>query len=148
MLQNEEIIPLGADAIDHALYSTREMIANEQAVARSARELTNRAFIDLDPNVQRAAIRAAGHDEEQAIAARAIMAPQSISLFEGAAGSGKSRTLTAIARSYEQEGLKVLGSAAAWRPANQLGQDCNIPSRAFCQQGLNLVCAQFVDNIL
>ena len=66
--------------------------------------------------------------DEQAAAIRRACTGQRNLIIEGAAGSGKSTTLLPIADIAREAGWKVYGTANAWRTANELGDECRIPT--------------------
>mgnify|MGYP003650061858 CR=1 FL=1 len=67
---------------------------------------------------------------EQAEAVVAAACKSDLVVIEGAAGSGKSYALKNVAQLYKAEGYRVLGSATAWKVAEELGEACDIESCA------------------
>ena len=67
---------------------------------------------------------------EQANAVRAATVGKRNLIIEGAAGSGKTTTLTPIADIYRKAGWTVYGTAQAWRNAKELGAAAHI--QAWC----------------
>src|SRR5690606_22544982 len=67
---------------------------------------------------------------EQKEAALAATGPSAIVIVEGAPGSGKSTMLAPVVAAHRAAGLRVVGTATAWRVANALRDDLGIEARA------------------
>lgn len=131
ILNDAEIVFLGLDKVGQPAYSTRTMVALEQEVGEMARKMS-RGYFGPDTGGQ-ASQTAAGTSmlsEEQRAAFDHACGSNRLAVVEGAAGSGKTLTLSAIAQAYQRAGYKVIGSAVAWRAAQQLGEECGFESRA------------------
>ncbi|MDE8345215.1 MAG: relaxase domain-containing protein [Acidocella sp.] len=131
VLDDAGLVPLDPDALGQPAYSTKEMVALEQRLAQTARELSGGYFGPV-PSA-RGAMNGAGMaalSEEQRAAYDHACGTGRLALVEGAAGSGKTTTLSVIAQAYQQAGYEVIGSAIAWRAAQQLGEECGFESRA------------------
>lgn len=137
VLQDMETVPLGPDNLGQQSYSTREMVALEQELAGMARHMSGSHF-SLSPIAS-----LMGHTRqvpdpsgttllsgEQHAAIAHACGTNRLAVVEGAAGSGKTKTLSAIAQAYQDAGYRVIGSAVAWRAAILLGDECRIESRA------------------
>ena len=152
ILQDAETIPLGPDRLGQQSYSTREMVALEQELAGMARHMSGSHFSlspvaphtgHMRPTRHTRHVPGAQHaqhmpdasgalplSEEQRAAIAHACGTSRLAVVEGAAGSGKTTTLLAIAQTYQRAGHRVIGSAVAWRAALQLGDECSIESRA------------------
>lgn len=144
VLTEAELVPLGPDALGRPAYSTREMVALERGLAEAAQAMSQRYFgpvpsaIGISPAVTAASkpMEKPGNQDavalsvEQRAAYDRACGTGGLAIIEGAAGSGKTTTLSAIAQTYRQTGYRVIGSAVAWRAAQQLGEECGIESRA------------------
>ncbi|MDR6772684.1 MobF family relaxase [Azospirillum sp. BE72] len=123
---------IGEDGRGQPLYTTPAMIDVEQAVEDGAKQLAGSARHRLDQHLVDAVLTTQAHrlsDEQRAAVVLATTGPD-LAVIEGGAGTGKSHALTIVARLYQQAGRRVVGAAAAWRVARQLGEDCGIDSRA------------------
>lgn len=144
VLDAVELVPLGVDSLGRPAYSTREMVALEEGVAKTAQAMSQKYF-GPDPSAIGASpvgtmtgkqMEKPGQSGMAALSAEQRAAYDhacdtgALAIVEGAAGSGKTTTLSAIARTYRQAGYQVIGSAVAWRAAQQLGEECGIESRA------------------
>lgn len=131
VLDDAELVQLGPDALGQQAYSTREMVTLEQSLATTARALS-RDYFGPPPSARSAMSGAfiAMLSEEQRAAYDHACGTGKLALVEGAAGTGKTLTLSAIAQTYHQAGYEVIGSAVAWRAAQQLGEECGFESRA------------------
>lgn len=116
------IIELARDALEQPVYSTAAQIAIERdLVALSGRLHDERRSA---PDIKRVAqhCRAHGLTHEQTQAARSATTADAIAIVEGAAGSGKTTMLAPVVASYREAGIRVRGTAAAWKIATQLGE--------------------------
>lgn len=130
LLAKSAFVEIGRDPLGLPRYSTPEIIAMERNVVRlaGARSTARWGSVDLDAMLERCA--KVGLRAEQIEAAKAAVAPQALSIIEGAPGSGKTTTLAPIVAAYQEAGYNVLGSAAAWRIARMLAEDLEIEARA------------------
>jgi conjugative relaxase-like TrwC/TraI family protein len=131
ILKDQEIVQLGPDANGQSAYSTKAMVAMEHELAATAQAMSN-AFFGAAPTIQIIAGTATAPvlSEEQHAALAHACRSNRLAVVEGAAGSGKTTTLSAIAETYRQAGYRVIGGAVAWRAAQQLGEECGFESRA------------------
>ncbi|MDR3428091.1 MobF family relaxase [Silvimonas sp.] len=140
VLNNAELVSFGPDALGRPAYSTKEMVALECGVAETAKAMDQKYYGPAPSTSGMSSIRASAKPVEM-LGASALSGEQraaydhacgtsGLAIVEGAAGSGKTTTLSAIARTYQQAGYRVIGSAIAWRAAQQLGEECGIESRA------------------
>ncbi|WP_376961166.1 MobF family relaxase [Azospirillum sp. A26] len=128
----QNFLCIGEDGRGQPLYTTPAMLDAEQAVEDGAKRLAGMAKHRLDQHLVDAVLRTQAHrlsDEQRAAVVLATTGPD-LAVIEGGAGTGKSHALTTVARLYQQGGRRVVGAAAAWRVARQLGEDCAIDSRA------------------
>ena len=141
VLDNAELVPLGADTLGRPAYSTREIVALEEGVAKTAQAMSQKYFglvpsaIGISPVVTVASKPMekpgiAALSVEQRAAYDHACGTGALAMVEGAAGSGKTTTLSAIAQAYGKAGYRIIGSAVAWRAAQQLGEECGVESRA------------------
>lgn len=130
MIADGRVVELGADAIGERRYSTPEMIRIERDILDVTKTLATRPSLVVDVDLAER-LCADGHlSDEQRAAVRAATKPASVTLIEGAAGSGKTTSLRPIVESHRAAGYRVIGSATAWRIANQLRNDLGIEARA------------------
>ncbi len=131
ILTDTEIVPLGPDKAGQPAYSTRTMVTLEQELGEMARKM-NRGYFgpDIGGSASQTAAGTSMLSEEQHAAFDHACGTSRLAVVEGAAGSGKTMMLSAIAQAYRQAGYDVIGSAVAWRAAQQLGEECGFESRA------------------
>ena len=141
VLDNAELVPLGADTLGRPAYSTREMVVLEEGVAKTAQVMSQKYFgpVPSAIGISPAVTAASKPMEKPSIAALSVeqraaydhaCGTGALAIVEGAAGSGKTTTLSVITQTYRQAGYHVIGSAVAWRAAKQLSEECGIESRA------------------
>ena len=104
-------------------YTTREVLAAEMALQRSAMQLEKNARFGIDG----AAIDAAAKDftlkPEQDAGLRRLTGAEGFAMLWGEAGTGKSHTLNATRAAYEAEGRNVIGLAWTNDVAQQMRGD-------------------------
>ena len=131
VLESPEIIRLGEDGNGQPQYTTRAMLELEKRVVRWAEQAS-----EYSPSfkVSEAAIRQAieshqGISAEQQAALRHVCASNRIACIEGAAGTGKSYSMSAAREAWESSGLKVHGAALAGKAAAELQAGSGIQSQ-------------------
>jgi len=108
ILRGAEVIGLretAADPVTH--YTTRTVLDAERAVLRDAAALAAHAGHGV--RAARADQHAGGLNAEQAQALRHATGAAGFAIIAGEAGTGKSRTLGAIRKTYEADGYRVIG---------------------------------------
>ncbi len=124
------VVELGRDKLSQPIYSTAAQIAIERnLLALAERLLRERRSA---PGEERVAdlCRARGLNDEQMRAAHAATSAAAVAIVEGAAGSGKTTMLAPVVAAYRDAGMRVIGTATAWKIATQLKDDLGIQSRA------------------
>lgn len=129
MIATDKVVELG-ETRDGAVYTTPAMLAAERAlvtlVSKNANERVAgpaREFVD-------SLLKESILNAEQCDVVAAATSGRRLTLVQGGAGTGKSTSLMAITRAWQQSGYTVLGAAVAWRAANELRDDLGIESRA------------------
>ncbi len=130
LIDESIVVELGADAIGEMRYSTPDMVRIEHEILAMAQDLSTRSMPAPDHNLVGRLIGDSILSREQADAVMAATSSIAIAVIEGAAGSGKTTSLRPIVEAYRATGYTVLGSATAWRIANQLRDDLGIEARA------------------
>jgi conjugative relaxase-like TrwC/TraI family protein len=130
LLSQGLVLELGNDGLGLPRYSTPEMIAIEREVVAMAERILAAPAAGLDPVTVTERCDALGLSAEQAAAATAATGSRKLTVIEGAPGTGKTTALTPIVEAWRAAGYQVLGAATAWRTANKLGNDLDIPARA------------------
>lgn len=124
------VVELGRDKLSQPLYSTAAQIALERQLLALAERLV-RERRPAPPEEQVAELcRARGLNDEQIRAARAATSAAAVAIVEGAAGSGKTTTLGPVVAAYRDVGMRVIGTATAWKIATLLKDDLGIQSKA------------------
>lgn len=137
VMASTQLIELQPERHDElARYSTREMIAIEQAMAISALKMAERNGHGVRKNraeqalARQDAILTAGTlSDEQRAAVRHITSAQQIAAVIGFAGAGKSTMLAAARDAWEAQGYRVHGAALAGKAAEGLTQSSGIAAR-------------------
>ena len=115
------------------IFTTRAHLDRERDVRRLAQSLAVQPAEDIpseivERHLEMLAEKGEPLSAEQARAVRIATAGGRNTVIEGAAGSGKTTTLTPIADIAREAGWKVYGTAQAWRNARELGVAAHIPA--------------------
>lgn len=129
MIATQSVIELG-ETRDGAVYTTPQMLAAERALVALVSRNANEKVKGPDPRFVRDLVEGSILNEEQREVVSAATSGRRLTLVQGGAGTGKSTSLMAIARAWQQSGFTVLGAAVAWRAANGLRGDLGIEARA------------------
>jgi len=124
------LVTLDRDVWGQPILSTPEMVALERGIGRMARDLDRLRSTAPDPAAVERLIASTALGAEQIAAVRAATRGDTITIIEGAPGSGKTTTLRPIKEAWEAAGYRVIGSATAWKIANMLRDDLAIEARA------------------
>lgn len=130
VIADPEILMMTPDRLQQPRYSTAEMVKIESEIVTISRRLTaapSRVEVHLaaEPSFISSSLTV-----EQREAVSQMIEGGRVVVLEGKAGAGKSTALRSVVEKYRQQGARVIGSATAWRIANQLGRDCGIESKA------------------
>jgi hypothetical protein len=120
LLAEQAIVTLDRDGWNHEIFSTPELLKIEREVGRMARRLNQSRGSAPDPTFVERLIAGRHLSHEQAEAVRAATAGETITIIEGAPGSGKTTTLGPIKEAWEAAGFRVIGAATAWKIALML----------------------------
>ncbi|MBN9601540.1 MAG: relaxase domain-containing protein [Afipia felis] len=124
------VVELGRDKLSQPVYSTAAQIAIERNLLSLAERLhRERRSAPAEERVTELC-RAYGLNDEQTRAAHAATSAAAVAIVEGAAGSGKTTMLAPVVAAYRDAGMRVVGSATAWKIVTQLGDDLGIESKA------------------
>tara|TARA_Y100001937_G_scaffold89915_1_gene121611 strand:+ start:6268 stop:8838 length:2571 start_codon:yes stop_codon:yes gene_type:complete len=133
LLTDELMVSLGKDINHNPIYTTKAMLAIEQALAATADAMHFTAHYRLDSAVIDKAIdaqqAAQGFElsDEQHEAVHAVC-QSGLGIIQGKAGAGKSTSLQALRLAYESQGITVRGAAVARKTAQQLQNGTGIES--------------------
>ncbi|MEX4008478.1 MobF family relaxase [Neoaquamicrobium sediminum] len=130
LLADGAVVEIGQDALGLPRYSTPEMIEIERDIVRLAGDMATRSWHAADQSVLTVGDDTLVLNPEQRDAALAATGPSAIVIVEGAPGSGKSTMLAPVVAAHRAAGLRVVGTATAWRVANALRDDLGIEARA------------------
>ncbi len=134
MKTSPELISLGVDGRGRERFTSREMLATEQRLERSADDLVVRKGHAVSPAARELA-KAAGERRglhlggEQRNALEHIMGGQDLSMVVGYAGTGKSAMLGVAREGWEAAGYQVRGAALSGIAAEGLEAGSGIGSR-------------------
>lgn len=123
---------VGEDGRGQPLYTTPALLEAEAAVETAAGLLSSGHSHRLDNITVDRALASEGamlSDEQREAVVWATTGPD-LAVVEGGAGTGKSFSLRLVASLYRNAGYRVVGAAAAWRVARQLGEECGVDGRA------------------
>jgi conjugative relaxase-like TrwC/TraI family protein len=124
------VVELGRDKLSQPVYSTAAQIAIERdLLALAERLLRERRSAPAEERVTELC-RAHGLNDEQTRAAHAATSAAAIAIVEGTAGSGKTTMLAPVVAAYRNAGMRVIGTATAWKIATQLKDDLGIQAKA------------------
>jgi Ti-type conjugative transfer relaxase TraA len=129
-----ELVALGKDGAGRERFSTRDMLATEQRLERSAERLADRRGHGVGTtSVERAIGAGEGRGlrlgDEQRGALERITGREDLSLVVGYAGTGKSAMLGVAREAWEAEGYQVRGAALSGIAAESLEAGSGIGSR-------------------
>ncbi|ODT82504.1 MAG: hypothetical protein ABS76_07755 [Pelagibacterium sp. SCN 64-44] len=119
-----------AETRDGPVYSTPQMLAAERALVNLVRRNAQARVVGPDRSARDEMLAVSGLNGEQQDVVRAATSGARFVLVHGGAGTGKSTTLKTVAKTWQAAGYQVKGAAVAWRPANILGADLGVQSRA------------------
>ena len=125
------------------VFTTRAHLDRERDIRRLTQSLAVQPAEDIpseivERHLEMLAEKGEPLSAEQARAVRIATTGRRNTVVEGAAGSGKTTTLTPVADIAREAGWKVYGTAQAWRNANALGAAAHIP--AWCLMTLLNKC--------
>lgn len=150
LVESRAIVELGTTR-DGVVLSTPGMVAAEQRLVETAVNLAQGRVAAPDPGLVHRLCRENGLSQEQIEVALAATSGARLVNVLAPAGTGKSKLLGVIARSFEAAGYSpavsgsptdsdqagavlpgasVVGASVAWRAALDLGQAINVPSSA------------------
>lgn len=119
-----------ANGNDPAKFSTREMIDLERAMVEGAGRLQQTRRHGVSRAVTNAVLDGAGTlSQEQKNAIRHVLAPGSLAVVIGDAGTGKSFSMQVAREAWQAQGLNVRGAALAGKAADGLQAGSGIQSR-------------------
>lgn len=130
--------PQTGEIVAPAVFSTRELIQAETAMARAAGVMAARTGFAVRPSQVAAAIAAVEtkdlarpfrFDAEQVDAVKHVTRGNAIAVVAGFAGAGKSTLLEAVNIAWTHDGRRVFGGALAGKAAEGLEASSGIASR-------------------
>jgi Ti-type conjugative transfer relaxase TraA len=129
-----ELVALGKDGAGRERFSTRDMLATEQRLERSAGHIVARSSHSVSQaSLERAIGAGEGRGlrlgDEQRGALERITGREDLSLVVGYAGTGKSAMLGVAREAWEAEGYQVRGAALSGIAAESLEGGSGIQSR-------------------
>jgi Ti-type conjugative transfer relaxase TraA len=129
-----ELVALGKDGAGRERFSTRDMLATEQRLERSAGHIVARSSHGVAPSSLERAIgagegRGLRLGDEQRGALERITGREDLALVVGYAGTGKSTMLGVAREAWEAEGYQVRGAALSGIAAESLEAGSGIGSR-------------------
>jgi Ti-type conjugative transfer relaxase TraA len=125
--RDNQIISLGKDKSQNAVYSTPEMIALEKRMLEKVETLAAKNNYGVDSS---SAIKNQPHlSPEQKSSIEAATAESGLAVIQGRAGTGKTTMLSAVKESYKTAGWQVKGLAFTGQAAQNMQKETGIKSR-------------------
>ena len=139
-LKSEMYVELKDEKTKRLSYTTREMWELEQKMLADVQTLRATPGAKVSARaIEKVLQRHQDLSPDQARAARALLDDKSsLKTMTGVAGAGKTRTLGAVVKAYEQAGYKVLGGALAGTATEELASKANIDSRTVAKYNYHL----------
>ena len=143
VVQPELHVPETNKIVQHARYTTVEVLEREARMIRSARSLFSHVTFDPNPAVidrefmRSQASQGFGYTAEQRAAIDRLVEREGVSVMVGFAGAGKSTVLRAVGSIYEADGRRVIGGALAGKAAEGLQNSSGIASRTLASWELS-----------
>jgi len=121
ILSHPNVVRLTGPGSAQPRYTTRKVLETEHQVLRAATALSVATGHEVSERDRATVLAREFHDitVEQSAAIRHATEAEGIALIDGQAGTGKSYTINAIRRAYEQQGRSTVGLA----PTNAVAQD-------------------------
>jgi conjugative relaxase-like TrwC/TraI family protein len=130
-LKHQTVVSLGLIDAERR-FTTRDLLACERAILDSAAQRASEQTGALDPRLVDLAPDITTLEpltpDQQAAAWELATDGRGVSVMQALAGTGKTRVLGALARTYERAGYGVLGVAPTGRAARELGDTAGIPA--------------------
>ncbi|MDU0353828.1 MobF family relaxase [Paraglaciecola aquimarina] len=121
-------IELGFDSKGRQLYTTNATLELESMMINKAKGLTKQSSFEVSLQSINKAIKSNAFilsDEQQEAIYRSCE-PSNLRTIQGSAGAGKSASMNAVRKIYNENGYKVIGAAIAKSAANNLADEANI----------------------
>ncbi|WP_088213124.1 MobF family relaxase [Shewanella sp. Shew256] len=133
LLSDNAMVSLGLDASNNRIYTTKDMLAIEQALLRHADNMHANSHYQLADKAIEQAIARQGQQQGFALSDEQVEAVFSVcqsglDIIQGRAGAGKSTSMQAMRMAYESQGFSVRGATVARQAAQQLEKDTGIES--------------------
>ncbi len=128
-LEHESVVLLGAVGGEQR-YTTRDLLAAEAAIVKGAQRRSQERTAMLDPGLADRAVSRLRVElsPEQVAAVRAVAGSgRGVDVIQALAGTGKTRTLGALAGCYRQSGYRIVGVAPTGRAARELSGAIDAP---------------------
>jgi ATP-dependent exoDNAse (exonuclease V) alpha subunit len=111
---------------DTGTFSTQYMVRCEQKMLALAMHKSGNHKLEM--GIVRSAIASKPGISEEQIGATlaATLSEDDVTVIEGTAGAGKSFTMEAICKAYENSGYEVIGTAVSWIASTVLGKSAKI----------------------
>ncbi|WP_147385775.1 ATP-dependent DNA helicase [Oleomonas cavernae] len=119
---SERFIDLGFDTSREAICTTQAVLRAERRIVDIAPKIAARSAHALHPSQLEQALFYADCDHEQVLAFRAATSGRDLTVIEGAAGTGKSRTIGMVVEAYKAAGYQTLVTAPSWVATKGLGE--------------------------
>jgi len=134
LFADNEIVKLGVDEKNNAIFTTRQMIRIEKELLEYSTSLSKKEAYRLTQEGVNRAINIreqyCGYSlsGEQKSALYNVCCEGDFSILLGSAGAGKSSAMSVLYSVYTENGYSVIGAAIAKKAADNLTEESNIPS--------------------
>jgi conjugative relaxase-like TrwC/TraI family protein len=127
-LAHESVVAVGVVDAEHR-FTTQGLRECEQAILDGAERRSTERTGEVSgrlPDLVLAQLNEPLTDEQAAAARELVTDGRGVSVLQALAGTGKTRVLAALARTYEAAGYRVIGVAPTGRAARELGDTAGI----------------------
>lgn len=129
VLSSDKLMNLGYSTAGRITYTTQENYTNDLDLLRIANDLEGKKSFNISSKIIDKISKETGLREEQEQAIRFISQGGDLSCLVGYAGAGKTYTMNALRKVYEEKNIKVYGTSISGKAVQGLQDEAGIESR-------------------